>query len=171
VLKGFTCTVMAPASIAMSISYAAAAPAAHLRAYVGLPALSVLDSGCPCRRPAIRASIMRRPPGGHGTIATRDDHAIPRAPSGAHKYSWVGGSISHTGSVGAHVFEGSIARLSGTITGNGGAGVLIHDLSMVTFIGATVTGNGGGTNVVCNPQFPATRGVGSTVGTTNCIEP
>ena len=83
----------------------------------------------------------------------------------------VNGSISHNGSVGAHVLEGSIARLNGTITGNGGAGVLIHDLSMVTFTGATVTGNGGGTDVVCSPQYPVTREVASTGGTTNCIEP
>ena len=83
------------------------------------------------------------------------------------------GSISHNGSVGAHVFEGSIARLNGTITGNAGPGVLIHDLSMVTFTGATVTGNGGvgGTDVVCNPQYPVTSAVASTGGTTNCVEP
>jgi hypothetical protein len=81
------------------------------------------------------------------------------------------GSSSHNGSAGAHVFEGSIARLNGTITGNGGPGVLIHDLSMVTFTGATVTGNGGGTDVVCSPQYPVTRDVATTGGTTNCIEP
>ena len=81
------------------------------------------------------------------------------------------GSISHSGSLGAVVIEGSIARLNGTITGNGGAGVVIGDLSMVTFTGATVTGNGGGTDVVCNPQYPVTSGVTSTGGTTNCVEP
>ena len=83
----------------------------------------------------------------------------------------VSGSVSHNGNVGAHVLEGSIARLNGTITGNAGAGVLIHDLSMVTFTGATVTGNGGGTDVVCNPQYPVTSAVASTGGTTNCVEP
>ena len=81
------------------------------------------------------------------------------------------GSISHSGSLGAVVIEGSIARLNGTITGNGGAGVVIGDLSMVTFTGATVTGNGGGTDVVCSPQYPVTREVASTGGTTNCVEP
>ena len=83
-----------------------------------------------------------------------------------------GGSISQNGSVGAEVREGSVARFTGgtAITNNGGPGVLIHDLSMVTF-DATVTGNGGGTDVVCNPQYSATRGVAGTGGTTNCVEP
>jgi len=83
-----------------------------------------------------------------------------------------GGSISHNGSVGAEVREGSVARFTyGTaITNNDGPGVLIHDLSMVTF-DATVTGNAGGTDVVCNPQYSATRGVADTGGTTNCVEP
>jgi hypothetical protein len=83
-----------------------------------------------------------------------------------------GGSISHNGGVGAYVHENSAARFTGgtTITNNGGPGVLIQDLSMVNFA-ATVTGNGGGTDVVCNPQFPATRGVAGTGGTTNCVEP
>ena len=83
-----------------------------------------------------------------------------------------GGSISHNGGVGAEVREGSIARFTGgiAITNNVGAGVLIHDLSMVTF-DATVTGNGGGTDVVCNPQYSATRGAADTGGTTNCVEP
>jgi hypothetical protein len=83
-----------------------------------------------------------------------------------------GGSISHNGTVGAEVREGSAARFTGgvAITNNGGPGVLIHDLSMVSF-DATVTGNGGGTDVVCNPQYSATRGVADTGGTTNCLEP
>jgi Right handed beta helix region len=83
-----------------------------------------------------------------------------------------GGSISHNGGVGAEVREGSVARFTGAtaITNNGGPGVLIHDLSMVTF-DATVTGNGGGTDVVCNPQYSATRNVAGTGGTTNCVEP
>jgi len=83
-----------------------------------------------------------------------------------------GGAISHNGGVGAYVREHSAARFTGgtTITNNGGPGVLIQDLSMVNFA-ATVTGNGGGTDVVCNPQYSATRGVGDTGGTTNCVEP
>ena len=83
------------------------------------------------------------------------------------------GSISGNGAVGAHVREGSVARLTNTtISGNAGAGVLVHDLSMVSFNGTTVTGNAGGTgDVVCSPQFPVTSGVASTGGTTNCVEP
>ena len=84
-----------------------------------------------------------------------------------------GGSISHNGSVGAEVREGSAARFTSAtaITSNGGPGVLIHNLAMVTFLDTTVTGNGGGTDVVCNPQYSATRGVADTGGATNCIEP
>jgi hypothetical protein len=86
----------------------------------------------------------------------------------------VSGSISHNGSVGATVSEGSAARFGGTtISANAGPGVQIQDLSMATFSGATVTGNGGGTDVVCIPQFSATRGALSDIGggTTNCVEP
>jgi hypothetical protein len=83
-----------------------------------------------------------------------------------------GGSISHNGAEGARVREGSKARFTGgiTITNNGGSGVLIRDLSMVEF-DATVTGNSGAYDVECDPQFPATRFVASTGGTTNCVEP
>jgi hypothetical protein len=86
----------------------------------------------------------------------------------------IAGSISQNGSAGAYVSEGSIARFtSTTINANAGPGVLIQDLSMVTFNGTTVTGNGGGTDVVCNPQFSATRGALTDIGggTTNCVEP
>ena len=83
------------------------------------------------------------------------------------------GSISNNATVGVDVGEDSAARFTpATITNNGGPGVLIHDLSMVTFDGATVSGNGGGTDVVCEPQFSATRGTADIGGgTTNCVEP
>ena len=82
------------------------------------------------------------------------------------------GSISGNGSAGANVREGSVARFTGaTISSNAGAGVLVHDLSMVTFNDASVTGNGGGTDVVCDPQLPVTRGTADIGGTTNCVEP
>jgi hypothetical protein len=82
------------------------------------------------------------------------------------------GSISRSGSVGAVVREGSFARFNGsTITGNAGGGVAYSDLSMGDFVGSTVSGNGGNTDVVCNPQFAATRGTGGIGGTTNCVEP
>jgi hypothetical protein len=82
------------------------------------------------------------------------------------------GSITANVGVGAVILEASAARLGATISGNYGPGVVIQDLSMVTFTGgATVTGNGGGTDVVCTPQYSATRGVAGTGAVTNCIEP
>lgn len=60
------------------------------------------------------------------------------------------------------------------ITGNGGSGVLVRDLSFGFFgPGNNITGNLSGTDVVCAPQFPATRGALTNIGggTTNCIEP
>ena len=81
------------------------------------------------------------------------------------------GSISANESAGVFISEGSAARLTATISGNNGPGVLIQDLSMVTFLSpSTVTGNGGGTDVVCGPQYSATRGVKDTGAITNCIE-
>jgi hypothetical protein len=81
-------------------------------------------------------------------------------------------SISGSGSVGALVREGSFARFSvSTISGNAGGGVAYGDLSMGDFAGTTVRGNGGKTDVVCNPQFAATRGTGTIGGTTDCVEP
>ena len=60
------------------------------------------------------------------------------------------------------------------ITGNGGVGVLLRDLSFASFGGGDiVTGNAGGTDVVCAPQFSATRGATTNIGggKTNCVEP
>src|SRR5262245_4079486 len=82
------------------------------------------------------------------------------------------GSISGNGGAGADVSEGSVVRFGGaTISNNGGAGVVVRDLSMVTFNGASVTGNGGGIDVVCEPQLPVTRHTADIEGTTNCVEP
>lgn len=65
-----------------------------------------------------------------------------------------------------------------TITGNGLAGVRIGDLSFVHFFGSdNITRNNasnpGGLDVVCLPQFSATRGALTSIGggTTNCVEP
>jgi hypothetical protein len=60
------------------------------------------------------------------------------------------------------------------VTGNAGNGVNINDLSFASFgTGDNVSGNSGQPDVMCNPQFSATRraltGIGS--GTTNCVEP
>lgn len=70
--------------------------------------------------------------------------------------------------------EGHFDFGGNTITGNAGAGVTLLDLSFGSFDpGDVVTGNLGGTDVVCNPQFSATRGALTNIGggTTNCTEP
>ena len=60
-----------------------------------------------------------------------------------------------------------------TVTGNGGSGVSVHDLSFALFgPGNNITGNLGGTDVLCAAQFSATRGARTNIGgTTNCTEP
>jgi hypothetical protein len=60
------------------------------------------------------------------------------------------------------------------ITGNGAAGVSVGDLSFAFFdANSNVAGNLGGTDVVCLPQFSATRGALANLsgGITNCQEP
>jgi hypothetical protein len=64
------------------------------------------------------------------------------------------------------------------ISGNGGSGVTLGDLSFANFQGADqITGNNlgnpGGVDVYCGRQFSATRGALSNTGggTTNCTEP
>ena len=61
-----------------------------------------------------------------------------------------------------------------TVTANGGGGVSLRDLSFGFFsAGTSITGNLGGTDVVCAPQFSATRGALANIGggKTNCVEP
>jgi hypothetical protein len=63
-----------------------------------------------------------------------------------------------------------------SITTNTGAGIMVKDLSFANFpdgVANAVTGNGGARDVLCNPQFPATRGALANIGsgTTNCVEP
>ena len=61
-----------------------------------------------------------------------------------------------------------------TVTGNGGSGVTLKDLSFAFFgQGNNITANLGGTDVLCTPQFSATRGALTNIGggTTNCVEP
>jgi hypothetical protein len=55
------------------------------------------------------------------------------------------------------------------ITGNGGIGVEVNDLSFARFVGTnTVSGNLTQPDVGCNPQYSATRGAGTVGGTTDC---
>jgi hypothetical protein len=62
-----------------------------------------------------------------------------------------------------------------SITANGGVGILVKDLSFATIDGSpiVVTGNLGSEDVLCSPQFPATRGMLTSIGggKTNCVEP
>ena len=70
--------------------------------------------------------------------------------------------------------EGAFDFGGNTITSNGGAGVTLLDLSFASFDpGDVITGNLGGTDVVCDPQFSATRGALTNIGggTTTCTEP
>ncbi|HLJ29574.1 MAG TPA: right-handed parallel beta-helix repeat-containing protein [Candidatus Angelobacter sp.] len=80
---------------------------------------------------------------------------------------------------GVQLQEESTARLvvllgPNTITGNGFQGVSVNDLSFAAFDpGNSITGNLMPPDVVCNPQFSATRGANTNIGggTTNCVEP
>jgi hypothetical protein len=81
---------------------------------------------------------------------------------------------------GIRIINGSVMRTDfaspfvNNITGNGGAGVHVGDLSHVFFANdgsLNITGNLGGTDVLCSGQFSATRNVGATGGITNCVEP
>ena len=63
-----------------------------------------------------------------------------------------------------------------SVTNNSGAGIVVMDLSFANFVQGVsnvVTGNLGGTDVLCSPQFPATRGAHTNIGggSTNCVEP
>jgi len=83
-------------------------------------------------------------------------------------------SVSSNGGNGIVLQWGAFGGLgTSTITGNGNVGVEISDLSFATFDTDVITGNQGGTDVACNPQYPATLFAASEIGggTTNCIEP
>ena len=106
--------------------------------------------------------------GNGGIVVT--DHSTLRSISCA-----VGGNTGD----GVIVQRGSAARFDSylgatTVSSNTGNGVFVRDLSSGFFSpGASITGNQSGTDVVCAPQFPATRGTATNIGggTTNCTEP
>lgn len=68
-----------------------------------------------------------------------------------------------------------VSPIVNNITGNGGVGVHIGDLSHAYFANdgsVNITGNLSGTDVLCLGQFSATRNVAATGGgSTNCVEP
>ena len=69
-------------------------------------------------------------------------------------------TITQNGNDGVVALLVSLAYFVGgnTVTDNGNAGVRVKDLSMGVFLGEDVTGNQGGTDVLCEPQAPQTRG-------------
>jgi hypothetical protein len=87
----------------------------------------------------------------------------------------LGVNITGNARDGIRLEGGSKALLSNVnISGNTGHGLRIGDLSFAEFAGQnTITGNNLGTgtplDVVCDPKFSATRGIGTLTGTaTNC---
>lgn len=85
-----------------------------------------------------------------------------------------GNTVNGNGRDGIHVFLNSFASLEGGNTiSNNEQGVRIADLSMGFFSDEDITGNVGTTQVLCEPQFPATRGALTNIngGSTNCVEP
>jgi len=85
-------------------------------------------------------------------------------------------TISGNPSSGVVLVQGAEGRFAtgNIITGNGGNGVSLGDLAFASFDpGNSVTGNTGGPDVLCTPQFSATRGALANIagGTTNCVEP
>jgi hypothetical protein len=86
-----------------------------------------------------------------------------------------GPTISGNGGDGVRLGGGSAGVVdSTTITSNTGHGVRIGDLSFIAFIGSNnITGNEPN-DIVCDPQFSATRGIAGPTGngsTTNCPNP
>jgi hypothetical protein len=87
-----------------------------------------------------------------------------------------GGLVTASAGDGIAVGGGSSLLLApgNSINNNAGAGVSVGEVSFAQFrAGNVVTGNGGSSDVVCGPQFSATRGAVSHIGggTTNCVEP
>lgn len=88
--------------------------------------------------------------------------------NGGHGISVVANSALQVGFFGTPV--------GSSITANQGAGVFVRDLSFVRFtlgVPNVVKNNLGAADVMCSPQFPATRGALTNIGggTTNCVEP
>lgn len=122
-----------------------------------------------------------------GDPATIQNNGVAGVRVATHStFNLLAGTITGNATNGVRVgnaSEASIQSFDGaiSISNNGGPGVQIDDLSFVLFqnggtadLALTVTGNSD-PQVVCNPQFSATRGVFSDVTpqpiTTNCTEP
>ena len=81
-----------------------------------------------------------------------------------------GGTVSGNSRIGVRMLGGNVAFQGPTITGNGGVGVHLEDGAFAGFLAANITGNLGGLDIECTPQFPITRFIERTGGTTNCVE-
>ncbi len=83
-----------------------------------------------------------------------------------------GATISGNGGDGIGLNAGSVAQIRiTTITANGNHGVRIGDLSIARFQGGNSISGNTGSEVVCDPQFSTTRGIGNLSlpeGETNC---
>lgn len=98
--------------------------------------------------------------------------------TGNSTYRALDSTVTGNGGAGVILDESSAASFElnetgNTITGNTGNGVVIGDLSFAGFKpGNHITGNFTQPDVLCKPQFPATRGALTNTGggTTNCGE-
>jgi hypothetical protein len=61
--------------------------------------------------------------------------------------------------------------LFSTVTCNVGNFVYLNDGSFSALLDTSITGNLSGLDVDCDPQFPITRGIKTTGGIANCVEP
>jgi hypothetical protein len=88
-----------------------------------------------------------------------------------------GNTITGNGGAGVRLDGGSAARFitGNVVTGNAGNGVSLGDLSFAQFelSDNNISANTAQPDVVCSPQFSATRGALTNIGggKTNCIEP
>jgi hypothetical protein len=112
------------------------------------------------------------------TVSNNGDYGVFAAAHGTVRLTFA--NITGNGVDGIRVQDGSVLRTDfvapsvNNITGNGGAGVNLGDLSHAWFApdgSMNISGNLGGTDVYCAGQFAATRHVGGVGGTTNCVEP
>jgi parallel beta-helix repeat protein len=119
--------------------------------------------------------------GSKSYLATRDNTIVGNS-FGIHAFGGSGvrthgDTISGNLSDGVLLESGSTASFQpgdtgNVITGNGGNGVALHDLSFARFVGTNnVSGIASQPDVACYPQYSATRGAGTVGGTTNCNEP
>lgn len=119
---------------------------------------------------AVNSSILNNGSDGSAAIVATDHSTLRLISCTISDNKGDGVQLKHASEVQFNTYNGP-----STVTANAGVGVAVNDLSFAFFDagGNTVTGNLGGTDVLCNPQFSATRGALANIGggTTNCAEP